>query len=220
MSRASRGSACGHAIRPGIDAPPAYAVRSSPALRHRARQYHPARALRISPEKWQRREPETAAREPGPALQAGQGERRGHDRARRHLLEQEEPAPPDQGRGRLPLSAAARPRGAPRTSSSMRGTISSKHGFAATVLHIPGHSRGSGGVLTGPMGPSSRGDLLEYRGRPVLNNIIDDRAAAQSSLAADGAHGVPGHGPPFPGEMLRREPGLPHRGGNRSLHYV
>ncbi len=86
----------------------------------------------------------------------------------------------------------------------------SKHGFAATVLHIPGHSRGSIGVLTAD-GALFCGDLLEYRGRPVLNRLIDDRAAALASF--DRLGGLlacmvyPGHGPPFPGEMLRRDRG-------------
>ncbi len=86
----------------------------------------------------------------------------------------------------------------------------SEHGFSATVLHIPGHSRGSIAVLTAG-GALFCGDLLEYRGKPVLNSIIDDRAAALASVERlrDLPAGMvyTGHGRPFPGERLRREPG-------------
>ena len=85
----------------------------------------------------------------------------------------------------------------------------SEHGFPARVVHVPGHSRGSIGILTTD-GALFCGDLLEYRGKPVLNRIIDDRAAALASV--ERLRGLParmvytGHGPPFPGERLRREP--------------
>jgi len=57
----------------------------------------------------------------------------------------------------------------------------SEYGFDAKVLHIPGHSKGSIAILTAN-GALFSGDLLEYKGRPVLNSIIDDRAAAQASF--------------------------------------
>ncbi len=57
----------------------------------------------------------------------------------------------------------------------------SEYGFDARVLHIPGHSRGSIAILTAE-GALFCGDLLEYKGKPVLNSIIDDRAAAEASF--------------------------------------
>jgi hydroxyacylglutathione hydrolase len=57
----------------------------------------------------------------------------------------------------------------------------SRYGFDATVLHIPGHSKGSIAILTAD-GALFCGDLLLYKNGPVLNSIIDDRAAAQASF--------------------------------------
>jgi hydroxyacylglutathione hydrolase len=57
----------------------------------------------------------------------------------------------------------------------------SGYGFDARVLHIPGHSKGSIGILTAEEALFC-GDLLLYKDRPVLNSIIDDRAAAQASF--------------------------------------
>jgi hydroxyacylglutathione hydrolase len=82
----------------------------------------------------------------------------------------------------------------------------SEYSFDAKVLHIPGHSRGSVAVLTAE-GVLFCGDLLEYKGRPVLNNIIDDRGAAKASfervksLEADTVY--TGHGQSFPTELFR-----------------
>jgi glyoxylase-like metal-dependent hydrolase (beta-lactamase superfamily II) len=82
----------------------------------------------------------------------------------------------------------------------------SGYGFEAEVLHIPGHSKGSIAILTAD-GALFCGDLLEYKCRPVLNNIIDDRAVAQASferlkrLKANSVY--PGHGQSFPMESFR-----------------
>jgi glyoxylase-like metal-dependent hydrolase (beta-lactamase superfamily II) len=57
----------------------------------------------------------------------------------------------------------------------------SQYGFDASVIHIPGHSKGSIAILTAD-GALFSGDLLLYRDGPVLNSIIDDRAAAQASF--------------------------------------
>jgi glyoxylase-like metal-dependent hydrolase (beta-lactamase superfamily II) len=57
----------------------------------------------------------------------------------------------------------------------------SQSGFDARVLHIPGHSKGSIAILTAE-GALFCGDLLLYKDGPVLNSIIDDRAAAQASF--------------------------------------
>ncbi len=57
----------------------------------------------------------------------------------------------------------------------------SGYGIDAKVLHIPGHSKGSIAILTGD-GMLFSGDLLLYKDGPVLNSLIDDRAAAQASF--------------------------------------
>ena len=57
----------------------------------------------------------------------------------------------------------------------------SQYGFDAEVLHIPGHSKGSIAIFTAD-GALFCGDLLLYKDGPVLNSIIDDRAAAQASF--------------------------------------
>jgi hydroxyacylglutathione hydrolase len=76
-----------------------------------------------------------------------------------------------------------------------------EYGFAATVLLIPGHSTGSIGILT-TNGDLFVGDLLENTKQPALNSIMDDRAAAQASVARLKGLPVkivyPGHGQPFP----------------------
>jgi hydroxyacylglutathione hydrolase len=86
----------------------------------------------------------------------------------------------------------------------------SDYGFDARVLHIPGHSKGSIGILTAG-GDLFCGDLLECTDRPALNSIMDDLAAANASverlksLTIDTVY--PGHGEPFPMEMfLQKHP--------------
>jgi glyoxylase-like metal-dependent hydrolase (beta-lactamase superfamily II) len=61
------------------------------------------------------------------------------------------------------------------------GDSLSAYSLDATVLHVPGHSKGSIAILTAG-GALFSGDLLLYKDRPVLNSIIDDRAAAQASF--------------------------------------
>ena len=51
------------------------------------------------------------------------------------------------------------------------------YGFAARVISLPGHSRGSIGILTSE-GDVFVGDLLENTKQPVLNSIMDDHVAA------------------------------------------
>jgi glyoxylase-like metal-dependent hydrolase (beta-lactamase superfamily II) len=79
------------------------------------------------------------------------------------------------------------------------------YGFDAKVIHIPGHSQGSIGILT-PGGDLFCGDLLENRDKPVLNSIMDDSAAAQASLEKLASLEIqtvyPGHGKPFPMELF------------------
>jgi hydroxyacylglutathione hydrolase len=81
----------------------------------------------------------------------------------------------------------------------------SSHGLAAQVVHIPGHSSGSIGVLTAG-GDLFCGDLFENRGKPALNPIMDDPAAANASIEKLRSLGIntvyPGHGESFPMEQL------------------
>jgi len=79
----------------------------------------------------------------------------------------------------------------------------SEWGFDARVVHIPGHSKGSIGILTAG-GDLFCGDLLTNRGKPELNAIMDDPAAAMASIERLGSLGIhtvyPAHGEPFPME--------------------
>ena len=84
----------------------------------------------------------------------------------------------------------------------------SEYGFDAQVLHIPGHSKGSIGILTAS-GDLFCGDLLENTEEPALNSIMDDLAAANASVEKLRSLGIgtvyPGHGQPFPMEKLLEE---------------
>jgi len=74
-------------------------------------------------------------------------------------------------------------------------------GFDAKVLHLPGHSKGSIGILTAG-GDLFCGDLLENKDKPVLNSIMDDLATANASVEKLKSLKIntvyPGHGKPFP----------------------
>jgi glyoxylase-like metal-dependent hydrolase (beta-lactamase superfamily II) len=76
----------------------------------------------------------------------------------------------------------------------------SGHGLDATVLHLPGHSRGSIGVLTAD-GDLFCGDLLTNLGEPRLNSLVDDRSDLDASLdrlrSLEIRTVYPGHGEPF-----------------------
>ncbi len=76
----------------------------------------------------------------------------------------------------------------------------SEYGFDAQVVSIPGHSKGSIGILT-TTGELFCGDLLENTDKPSLNAIMDDVAAAKKSVEKLRNLGVttvyPGHGRPF-----------------------
>jgi glyoxylase-like metal-dependent hydrolase (beta-lactamase superfamily II) len=75
------------------------------------------------------------------------------------------------------------------------------YGFEGSVLHLPGHTRGSVGILTRG-GDLFCGDLLDnIFGRPHLQFFIDDMAAAKASIAKLKGLEIdtvyPGHGKPF-----------------------
>ncbi len=76
----------------------------------------------------------------------------------------------------------------------------------ARVVHLPGHSSGSIGILT-DAGTLFCGDLLENTRCPAAGSIIDDPSAVGASLACLGELPVamvyPGHGAPFEGGELR-----------------
>jgi glyoxylase-like metal-dependent hydrolase (beta-lactamase superfamily II) len=77
----------------------------------------------------------------------------------------------------------------------------SSYGLNARVVHLPGHSSGSIGVLTGD-GDLFCGDLLVNLLRPSLHYYIDDVVRANESIRRLSGLGVatvyPGHGKPFP----------------------
>lgn len=85
------------------------------------------------------------------------------------------------------------------------GTSLAEYGFEAQVIHTPGHSLGSVCILT-----SSRnlfcGDLLINSKSPAVNSMLDDPQAGNASLEKLKSLRIkmvyPGHGEPFPMEML------------------
>jgi glyoxylase-like metal-dependent hydrolase (beta-lactamase superfamily II) len=76
----------------------------------------------------------------------------------------------------------------------------SEYGLDARVISIPGHSKGSIGILTAD-GDVFCGDLFTNGGKPALNSIMDDPGAAKASVERLRSLGVntvyPGHGSPF-----------------------
>ncbi|MCW4052489.1 MAG: MBL fold metallo-hydrolase [Candidatus Bathyarchaeota archaeon] len=81
------------------------------------------------------------------------------------------------------------------------------YGFDAKVLDIPGHSKGSIGILTGS-GDLFCGDLLANVDKPEIWSIIDDSFAAQASVRKLKRLRIktvyPGHGKPFPMELFMK----------------
>jgi hydroxyacylglutathione hydrolase len=77
----------------------------------------------------------------------------------------------------------------------------SGYGFEARVLHLPGHSKGSIGILTAG-DDLFCGDLLMNMFKPDLHFLIDDLADCHNSLAKLKRVKIgtvyPGHGKPFP----------------------
>lgn len=81
----------------------------------------------------------------------------------------------------------------------------SAYGLDARVVHLPGHSSGSIGILTGD-GDLFCGDLLVNVMRPSLHYYIDDLTQAHESIrklsGLDVETVYPGHGKPFPSSEL------------------
>jgi hydroxyacylglutathione hydrolase len=76
----------------------------------------------------------------------------------------------------------------------------SGYGFDAKVLHLPGHSKGSIGILTAS-GELFCGDLLMNMFKPELHFMIDDLPDCQVSIEKLKSFRIeivyPGHGKPF-----------------------
>ena len=79
------------------------------------------------------------------------------------------------------------------------------YGFNAKVVHLPGHTKGSIGILTAE-GDLFAGDTYVNRGQPVGAQIILDETALEETFARlegmDFKMVYPGHGTPFPKERL------------------
>jgi hydroxyacylglutathione hydrolase len=75
-----------------------------------------------------------------------------------------------------------------------------EYGLDAGIISLPGHSKGSIGILT-VNGDLFCGDLLDNVKLPGINQIMDDRDAAQESIATLRTMQIqtvyPGHGAPF-----------------------
>jgi hydroxyacylglutathione hydrolase len=78
-------------------------------------------------------------------------------------------------------------------------------GFDAKVVHLPGHTPGSIGVLS-HAGDLFCGDLLTNAKRPQRNSMAEDASALRASVERLRSLEIktvyPGHGEPFPGESL------------------
>ena len=76
----------------------------------------------------------------------------------------------------------------------------SNFGLDAKIISLPGHSKGSIGILTSN-GDLFCGDLLENTKGPALNSLMDDQAAARDSIEKIMNMNIksvfPGHGQPF-----------------------
>ena len=84
------------------------------------------------------------------------------------------------------------------------GSTLAGYGLDARVVAIPGHSKGSIGILTDE-GDLLCGDLYESIKRPALNSLMDDLPAALASDARVRSMGIrivyPGHGAAFSPEQ-------------------
>jgi hydroxyacylglutathione hydrolase len=83
----------------------------------------------------------------------------------------------------------------------------SEFGLDAKVIYIPGHSKGSIGILTND-GDLFCGDLLENTKKPAKNSIISDKKAFNESVEKLKELKIskvyPGHGEPFPMELFMK----------------
>ena len=84
----------------------------------------------------------------------------------------------------------------------------SEYGLEARAITIPGHSKGSIGILTAD-GDFFCGDLFDNTKKPALNSLIDDRNTAIRSAAKLSSLRIrtvyPGHGKPFSMDQLSED---------------
>jgi len=80
------------------------------------------------------------------------------------------------------------------------GQTLDEYGWQATVIHLPGHSKGSIGILTAD-GDLFCGDLLENTRKPAVNTLGDNldqlKASAERLKDFQIKTVYPGHGQPF-----------------------
>lgn len=81
----------------------------------------------------------------------------------------------------------------------------SEFGLDAKVIYLPGHSKGSIGILTSG-GELFCGDLLENTKKPAKNSLVSDKAAFGASIEKLNQLKIsmvyPGHGEPFSMEQF------------------
>ena len=81
------------------------------------------------------------------------------------------------------------------------------YGLHAKAIHIPGHSKGSIGILT-TNNDLICGDLLINIKQPEKNTLIDNQEELDASVEKITSLGIntiyPGHGKPFPMEQFIR----------------
>ncbi len=81
----------------------------------------------------------------------------------------------------------------------------SDFGLDAKIISLPGHSKGSIGIVT-TKGDLFCGDLFENTKGPTLNSLMDDHAAASVSIETLKVLNIksvfPGHGQPFTMDLL------------------
>jgi len=86
------------------------------------------------------------------------------------------------------------------------------------VITIPGHSKGSIGILLATSGDLICGDLFENTDKPAFNSIMDDLEAANASAEKLTNYPIvtvyPGHGKPFPMDLWRQSQGSNNKRGN------
>ena len=81
------------------------------------------------------------------------------------------------------------------------GTSLINYGLDADVISIPGHSKGSIGILFKDSHDLIAGDLFDNVKGPAINSIMDNLEAARSSVEKLRGYEInmvyPGHGKPF-----------------------
>ncbi|MGA3012838.1 MAG: MBL fold metallo-hydrolase [Bacteroidales bacterium] len=83
-----------------------------------------------------------------------------------------------------------------------------EYGLDASIIHLPGHTKGSIGVLSDD-GILFAGDIFTNRGKPDTATYIEDASELENSLARLNNMKIimvyPGHGSPFPMDKIRHK---------------